>query len=98
IELTEKASDISDMLTRSGLEVEKIEVYESIKGGLEGLIVAEVVTCEKHPDADKLKKTTVNTGNGIVPVVCGAPNVAAGQKVILATVGATLYPKDHDPI
>ncbi|HEY8402469.1 MAG TPA: phenylalanine--tRNA ligase subunit beta [Cytophagaceae bacterium] len=98
IELTEQADDIANILTKSGLEVEKTEVYESIKGGLEGLIVAEVLTCEKHPDADKLKKTTVNTGNGIVPVVCGAPNVAAGQKVILATVGATLYPKDHDPI
>lgn len=88
---------ISDILTSVGLEVEAIEPYESIPGSLAGLIVAEVKTCEKHPDADKLKVTTVFTGNETLQVVCGAPNVAAGQKVILATPGTRLYPVEGEP-
>src|SRR5690554_6175073 len=93
IEIKESAQEIADLLTGSGLEVEKVEHFESIKGSLQGLIIGEVVSCEKHPDADKLKITKVDIGNGqTVPVVCGASNVASGQKVILATVGATLYP------
>jgi phenylalanyl-tRNA synthetase beta chain len=80
------------ILTDTGLEVEGLETLEAVKGGLEGVVVAEVMTCEKHPNADKLKVTTVNTGKEVVQVVCGAPNVAAGQKVLLATVGTTLYP------
>lgn len=76
----------------SGLEVEHIVTTESVKGGLEGIVVGEVLTAEKHPNADKLKTTTVDLGKGnIVPIVCGAPNVAAGQKVPVATVGTTLY-------
>jgi tRNA-binding EMAP/Myf-like protein len=97
IDINESPQEIADMLTRSGLEVEKTEVFESIKGGLKGLIIAEVITCEKHPGADKLKITTVNTGTSVLPVVCGAANVAAGQKVVLATVGATVYPSGKDP-
>ena len=84
---------ISEILTSVGLEVENLEKYEQVKNGLEGLIIGQVLTCEKHPDADKLKITTVDNGNGeTLKIVCGAPNVAPGQKVILAPVGATLYP------
>src|ERR1700751_1044823 len=99
IDLNESPQQIADLLTSSGLEVESLSEFESIKGGLKGLVIAKVLTCEKHPGADKLKKTTVDAGNGIIlPVVCGAPNVEAGQKVILATVGATLYPAQGEPI
>lgn len=89
---------LKDLLTDIGLEAEGIESFESLPGGLKGLIVAEVLTCEPHPDADKLKVTTINIGEGEpIQVVCGAPNVAAGQKVVLAPVGATLYPQGHEP-
>jgi phenylalanyl-tRNA synthetase beta chain len=99
IDLKEDPRRIAELLTAAGLEVESLSEYESIKGGLKGLVIARVLTCEKHPGADKLKKTTVDAGNGIIlPVVCGAPNVAAGQKVILATVGAVLYPSEGEPI
>jgi phenylalanyl-tRNA synthetase beta chain len=83
---------IGKILTDIGLEVESIEEYESIKGGMEGLIIGLVKTCEKHPDADKLSITTVDTGTGeLLPIVCGAPNVRAGQKVVVATIGTKLY-------
>ncbi|MCW3807733.1 phenylalanine--tRNA ligase subunit beta [Plebeiibacterium marinum] len=86
---------VSKILTDIGLEVGGIEEVQSIKGGLEGLVIGEVLTCEKHPGADKLSKTTVNVGGDeILPVVCGAPNVAAGQKVVVATVGTVLYDGD----
>lgn len=82
----------AEILTDIGLEVEGLEKYESIKGGLEGVVVGEVLTCEKHPNADKLSVTTVDAGMGrILPVVCGAPNVAAGQKVAIALPGTTLH-------
>ena len=82
---------IAEILTSVGLEVESLEKYEQVKNELEGLIIAEVLTCEKHPDADKLKITTVDNGNGeTLQIICGASNVAAGQKVILAPVGAKL--------
>ena len=84
---------LSKILTSIGLEVESLEKYEDIKGGLQGLVIGEVLECEKHPDADKLTLTKVNIG-GAEPlqIVCGAPNVAAGQKVVVATVGTTIYP------
>ncbi len=86
---------VSEILTDIGLEVGSIEEIQSVKGGLEGLVIGEVLTCEKHPDADKLSKTTVNIGQGEpLPIVCGAPNVAAGQKVVVATVGTVLYSGD----
>jgi phenylalanyl-tRNA synthetase beta chain len=89
---------LSKILTSIGLEVESMHKYESLKGGLEGIVVGEVLTCEKHPDADKLKITTVNIGEAEpVQIVCGACNVAAGQKVIVATVGCTLYPSSGEP-
>jgi phenylalanyl-tRNA synthetase beta chain len=89
---------LSKILTSIGLEVESLDKYESIQGGLKGLITAEIVECEKHPDADKLKVTKVNTGTEILQVVCGAPNAAAGQKVILAQPGTTIYPLDGEPL
>ncbi len=92
-------SDLSRILTAVGLEVESLERYESLKGGLQGLVIGEVLTREKHPNADKLSVTTVNIGSGDpLQIVCGAPNVAAGQKVIVAPVGATIYPKNGDPL
>ncbi len=90
---------LSKILTSVGLEVESVTPYEEIKGGLQGLILGEVLTCEKHPDADKLKVTTVNIGaSENLQIVCGAPNVAVGQKVIVATVGSTIYPINGDPL
>ncbi|MEN8697586.1 MAG: phenylalanine--tRNA ligase subunit beta [Bacteroidia bacterium] len=84
--------EICEKLTMSGLEVEHIIKTESIKGGLANLVVGEVLTKEKHPDADKLNLTTVSIGNGTtLPIVCGAPNVAAGQKVVVAPVGTTIH-------
>lgn len=83
---------IGAYLTDIGLEVEGIDKFESIKGSLEGIVVGKVLTCEKHPNADKLSKTTVDVGTGtVLDIVCGAPNVAAGQKVAVAIVGTTLY-------
>ncbi|UEG50368.1 phenylalanine--tRNA ligase subunit beta [Ferruginibacter lapsinanis] len=90
---------LSKILTSIGLEVESMEKYEEMKGGLEGLVIGEVLTCEKHPDADKLSITTVSIGGDApLQIVCGAPNVAAGQKVVVATVGATIYPLTGDPM
>lgn len=86
------------LLTGCGLEVESIEAFETLKGGLKGLVIGEVITKEKHPDADKLSVTTVDIGTGtLLNIVCGAPNVAAGQKVVVATVGAKLYPVTGEP-
>ena len=93
IHLPESPSQISGILTCLGLEVEALEYIEKVKGNLEGMVIGEVLTCEKHPDADKLSITTVDAGGqDPLHIVCGAPNVAAGQKVVIATVGATLYP------
>lgn len=90
---------LSRILTSIGLEVESMEAYEEIKGGLKGLLIGEVVTCEKHPDADKLSLTTVNVGAAEpLQIVCGAPNVAVGQKVVVATVGTTIYPTTGEPM
>lgn len=89
-----KSEKIGEFLTDIGLEVEGIEKFESIRGSLEGIIIGKVLTCEKHPNADKLKKTTVDVGNGkILHIVCGAPNVEAGQTVPVATVGTKIYDK-----
>ena len=89
-------SEISKILTQIGLETGGIEEIESIKGGLRGLIIGEVITCEKHPNSDHLSKTTVNIGNEeLLSIICGAPNVAAGQKVVVATIGTKLYDGDQ---
>jgi phenylalanyl-tRNA synthetase beta chain len=90
---------LNDILTSIGLEVESMTLFEKVKGGLKDCVVGEVIACEKHPDADKLSITKVNIGtNENLSIVCGAPNVAKGQKVIVATVGATLYPSSGEPI
>ncbi|MFT4061343.1 MAG: phenylalanine--tRNA ligase subunit beta [Edaphocola sp.] len=89
--------ELSNILTAIGLEVEAIEKVEAVPGGLEGLVIGEVLTCVPHPDADKLKITTVQVGNNaILPIVCGAPNVAAGQKVVVATVNTTVHPTNGE--
>ncbi len=93
IELPDPPDKISDILTSLGLEVEHVEETGSIPGGLKGVVVAEVLECWKHPNADRLHITKVRSGQtSDLQVVCGAPNVAAGQKVLLATQGTTLYP------
>lgn len=90
--------ELSTILTDIGLEVESLEYTESIPGGLAGLVIAEVLSCEPHPDADRLRVTTVNKGDDeILQVVCGAPNVAQGQRVVLAGVGTTVYPIEGEP-
>ena len=90
---------LSRILTSIGLEVEDYYRHEEVKGGLKGLVIGEVLTVEKHPNADKLTLTTVNI-NAAAPlqIVCGAPNVAVGQKVIVAKVGTTIYPVNSDPV
>ena len=91
IEIDVTPEQLSAILTDIGLEVEGLEKVQSVKGGLQGLVIGEVKTCEKHPNADKLSVTTVDIGGEILPIVCGAPNVAEGQKVVVATVGTVLY-------
>ncbi|MES2544291.1 MAG: phenylalanine--tRNA ligase subunit beta [Bacteroidota bacterium] len=89
------SEETAALLTDLGLEVEGIEKFESVKGGLEGIVVGQVLTCVQHPNADKLKITTVDLGTGSpVQIVCGASNVAVGQKVPIATIGTTLYDAD----
>jgi len=97
INLDYTPDEVSAFLTEIGLEVGSMEEVETIKGGLRGLVIGEVLTCEKHPDSDHLSKTTVNVGNNeILPIVCGAPNVAAGQKVVVAVVGTSLYDGENE--
>lgn len=89
--------EICEILTSIGLEVGGYEKFESIRGGLKGLVIGEVKTCEPHPDSDHLHVTTVDLGDGrLTPIVCGAPNVAAGQKVVVATIGTVLYDGDKE--
>jgi phenylalanyl-tRNA synthetase beta chain len=91
-------SEVGKLLTEVGLEVEHIEPFESVKGGLKGLVIGEVKTCIKHPNADKLSLTTVDIGvDKLLNIVCGAPNVAAGQKVVVALVGTKLFPSEGEP-
>ena len=95
IKIDWNSEETSALLTDLGLEVEVVEKYQSVKGGLDGIVVGHVLTCIPHPDADRLKITTVDLGNGVpVQIVCGASNVAAGQKVPVATIGTTLYDKE----
>jgi len=98
IEITESPEELGQVLTSTGLEVESVEPFETVKGGLKGLVIGEVLTCIKHPNADKLSITTVDAG-GSRPsqIVCGASNVAAGQKVVVALPGTTVHPTNGDP-
>lgn len=90
--------EISHILTSVGLEVESMEKSEAVKGGLEGLVIGKVIECDQHPNADKLKVTKVDIGGSeLLHIVCGAPNVAAGQTVVVATVGTTVYPLKGEP-
>lgn len=99
INIEQSPESIGEILTGTGLEVEGIETVESIRGGLAGVVVGEVLRCIKHPEADKLSLTEVNIGGeSVLQIVCGAPNVAQGQKVLVATVGSTIYPTEGEPI
>src|SRR5687768_11708507 len=90
---------VGKILTDTGLEVESIEKIESVKGGLKGVVVGEVLTCEKQENSDRLQVTNVNTGGpDTLRIVSGASNVAAGQKVLVATLGAIIYPTPDQPL
>jgi len=96
IDINLSPAEVAQVLTSIGLEVEGVESVEKIRGGLEGFFIGEVKTCQKHPDADKLSVTTVDIGREeLLNVVCGAPNVAAGQKVVVAAIGTTIYKGDE---
>jgi phenylalanyl-tRNA synthetase beta chain len=95
LKIDSNSEEVAAILTDLGLEVEIVEKYQSVKGGLEGVVVGHVLTCEKHPDADRLSITTVDLGDGIpIQIVCGATNVAAGLKVAVATIGTRLFDKE----
>ncbi len=99
IELKETPEEVANKLTYAGLEVESVELYEPFKGGLEGLVVGKVLACERIPETEKLHKTKIDVGTGeALSVVCGAPNVKEGLTVVVAMVGATLYPSEGEPI
>ena len=92
------AQEIADLLSVSGLEVEHLEPWFSAGNGLEGFVIGEVVTCQTHPNADRLRITTVNVGGEkLLPIVCGAPNVATGQKVVVALVGTEIVMEGKEP-
>ena len=98
IQTDKTPQELSLILTDIGLEVESLETVQPIVGGLEGLVIGKVLTCIQHPNADRLRVTTVDVGAAdIIQVVCGAPNVAEGQKVVVATVGTTVYPNEGEP-
>ncbi|MFK7953342.1 MAG: phenylalanine--tRNA ligase subunit beta [Ekhidna sp.] len=98
IDFSQSPEEIGDILTQTGLEVEGLERIEKIPGGLAGIVVGEVMSCEQHPNADKLKVTKVDIGaEELSDIVCGAPNVAKGQKVLVATVNATIHPTNGEP-
>lgn len=97
IDINLEPAAVAEILTDTGLEVEGVDEIETIKGGLKGVVIGEVLTCEQHPNADRLRKTTVNVGGeSPLEIVCGAPNVTAGQKVVVATVGTIIYTEEGD--
>jgi phenylalanyl-tRNA synthetase beta chain len=96
LNLTTTPEQTSEILTDIGLEVEKVETVEQIKGGLSGLVIGEVMQSVKHPGADTLKITKVNIGTETLSIVCGAPNVAVGLKVVVATIGTVLYSENGE--
>jgi len=98
IQTDKTPQEISLILTDIGLEVESLEKVQPVVGGLEGLVIGYVTECAQHPNADRLRVTKVDAGTGeLLQIVCGAPNVAAGQKVVVATVGTTVYPNEGEP-
>ena len=97
LQLEWEATKAGELLTDLGLEVEGIETKESVKGSLSGVVVGKVISCTQHPNADRLKITEVDLGDGSpVQIICGAPNVAVGQKVPVATIGTVLYDANGD--
>ncbi|PWS31498.1 phenylalanine--tRNA ligase subunit beta [Pedobacter paludis] len=98
VQIDKSPEELSLILTNVGLEVESVDKVQPIIGGLEGLVIGEVLTCVQHPNADRLRVTTVNVGGAEnLQIVCGAPNVGAGQKVVVATVATTVYPLEGEP-
>lgn len=98
VQIDKTPQELSLILTNVGLEVESVDKVQPVAGGLEGLVIGHVLTCVQHPNADRLRVTTVNVGGAEnLQIVCGAPNVAAGQKVVVATVGTTVYPLEGEP-
>jgi phenylalanyl-tRNA synthetase beta chain len=98
IQTDKTPQELSLILTNIGLEVESLEKVQPVAGGLEGLVIGHVLTCVQHPNADRLRVTTVDVGGAeALQIVCGAPNVAQGQKVVVATVGTTVYPNEGEP-
>lgn len=98
IQTDKTPQELSLILTNIGLEVESLETVQAVAGGLEGLVIGQVLSCVQHPNADRLRVTTVDVGGPeVLQVVCGAPNVAQGQKVVVATVGTTVYPNEGEP-
>ncbi len=96
ITIGQSPAELGDILTNIGLEVEGIEQVESVRGGLKGCIIGRVKSCKKHPDADKLSLAKVDIGGKKdLDIVCGAPNIGTGQKVVVATIGTTLYKGDE---
>ena len=99
LDIDKPVDEVSEILTNLGLEVEKVEDFESIKGSLEGIIVGEVLSCKKHPNADRLKVTNIDLGEqGKFEIVCGAPNIEKGQMVPVAVVGSKIYTNEGDEI
>ena len=99
IDIDKPVDEVSEILTNLGLEVENVEDFESIKGSLEGIIVGEVLSCKKHPNADRLILTYIDLGKeGKFEIVCGAQNISKGQKVPVATVGSVIYTKSGEKI
>lgn len=98
IQTDKTPQELSLILTNIGLEVESLETVQAVAGGLEGLVIGHVLSCVQHPNADRLRVTTVDVGGPeVLQVVCGAPNVAQGQKVVVATVGTMVYPNEGEP-
>jgi phenylalanyl-tRNA synthetase beta chain len=99
VDFTLTPEDVSEILTNTGLEVEEFETWESVKGGLKGVVIGEIKECVQHPDADKLKVTKVDIGTGeLLQIVCGAPNCRVGLKSPIATIGANLYPVNAEEV
>lgn len=98
IDLKLSSVEIGNILTDTGLEVESIQQIGTVEGNLAGLVVGQVTACSPHPNADRLKVTNINTGTEELQIVCGAANVAVGQKVVVALVGSTIYPTSGKPL
>lgn len=99
IQTDKTPQELSLILTDIGLEVESLETVQPVVGGLEGLVIGHVLTCIQHPNADRLRVTTVDVGGADpLQIVCGAANVAAGLKVVVAIVGTTVHPNEGEPL